>query len=112
MIFFGRRVVIERLREKRYRTLDAKNHLLYYLGIDSECELDESYAVEIAEDFKREYGIALKDAISEDSKNSLIDSLVSDFFQTQDCNEPENVIWENAIEEELRWLKENRSLSA
>lgn len=82
-----------RFKEREYRKLDAERAVDYYVfGDDDIDNMDDAERSEIENDFERDRGIsyaALKNAA---------DDLIDIFFQKQDCNEAENVTWENAID--------------
>ena len=93
-----------REKEHMYHLEDAFRHLCTYIFggdpiyCEDEIDTDDGYIVAALEDFKRQYGFSYFDGIYKDSENYLLEEIVGVYEQTADCNEAENITWQNAVD--------------
>lgn len=65
-------------------------------GTEREALDDEAEAAELSS-FQEQYGFSYEDATDPDSNFYILDEAVDRFQDEQDCNLPENDVWENII---------------
>lgn len=75
---------------------DAERHLFEHFGIDEDDDNSEISKIENA--FFAKYGFTLNAACQETDSNYLLEDIVSRYEHDFDCNVPENVTWNNAVQ--------------
>lgn len=75
---------------------DAERHLFEHFGIDEDSDDSEIAKVESA--FFAKYGFSFTAACQENDSNYLLADIVSRYEHDFDCNVPENVTWDNAVQ--------------
>lgn len=90
--------------DENYRLEDAKCQLDTYFGYEN--DRPEVLNSEESSKFKTEYGFNPEELYDQNSEHYILDVLASEFYEQQDCNVAENVIWQDVIEEILNEIKE------
>lgn len=86
-----------REQQKIFLLQDAERHLEFVVfGTEREALDDEAEAAELSS-FQEQYGFSYEDATDPDSNFYILDEAVDRFQDEQDCNLPENDVWENII---------------
>lgn len=86
-----------REQQKIFLFQDAERHLEFVVfGTEREALDDEAEAAELSS-FQEQYGFSYEDATDPDSNFYILDEAVDRFQDEQDCNLPENDVWENII---------------
>lgn len=86
-----------REQQKIFLLQDADRHLeLVVFGTEREALDEEAEAAELSS-FQEQYGFSYEDATNPDSNFYILEEAVDRFQDEQDCNLPENEVWENII---------------
>ena len=91
-----------RHREREYRIQDAKRQIEWFIhGTDPE-SLSEDECKENETTFESTHGITC------DELREAYNIAYEHYVDNIDCNEPENVTWENAVKHALEQIKNNK----
>ena len=86
-----------REQQKIFLLQDADRHLeLVVFGTEREALDEEAEAAELSS-FQEQYGFSYEDATNPDSNFYILEEAVDRFQDEQDCNLPENEVWEKII---------------
>lgn len=84
-------------QRKIFLLQDAERHLEFVVFGTERSALDEETETAELDSFLGQYGFSYEDATNPDSNFYILEEAVDRFQDEQDCNLPENEVWENII---------------